>query len=128
MKLEEIQAVSVGSDIYVLGCAEQPGTMVKFCTAVYMWSTVAPLPELILEPLVCIVGSHMYAFGGLNSHEDEQGSMFKYDTVTAVWSTLAPMPQVCGIHCVSLADGRVYILRGGGSGQEGLCFDPVTDT
>jgi hypothetical protein len=51
--------------VYVLGgYGDEAATVLKFDTREETWSTVAFLPDSIIEPAVCSVGSDMYVFGG----------------------------------------------------------------
>jgi N-acetylneuraminic acid mutarotase len=122
-------AVTVGSDLYVLGGkldGMATSSTLKFDSTQGVWNEVTSMPARRSAFAACAVGSDIYVFGGSCGPANVQPSVFKYDTVANVWDTLAPMPHSYFNNSASVLDGLVYIVGGGGTGQEVLRFDPAS--
>jgi N-acetylneuraminic acid mutarotase len=132
-------ACTVGDSMYVLGGYEEIAeeeernlsTVLKLDSQLQTWIEVAPMPAKHFAAGVCVVGSDIYIFGGLNYDGEATSTSFRYSTETYTWVTLVPMPKAkCG-HSVCVLDGLIYVM--GGDDTTGILgsvhrFDPAANS
>jgi N-acetylneuraminic acid mutarotase len=115
-------ACVVGDAIYVLGgvvedeeagCGVQTiSTVMKFDTLKQTWSEVKSIPEAREASGMCVLGSSIYVFGGLDEDEMVTSTAYRFSTDTNVWSTLAPMPEAKWSLCACTLGGLMYLIGG----------------
>ncbi|KAK9823333.1 hypothetical protein WJX72_001997 [[Myrmecia] bisecta] len=130
---------AIGSRLYLFGghvwVKEKKGLQ-KFndlwCldTSTWEWTLVdtpadsaSPSPRDFAS-LVCLEGSRLLLFGGLDSHEKRQDDSWIFDAVTSTWTELKVAglkPKARYAHCMTRVDQRVLMF--GGESNTGLVAD-----
>jgi N-acetylneuraminic acid mutarotase len=86
------------------------------------WTTVAPLPLAVAEPMVAAVDGKLYAMGGEPDNLMAGDFVHEYDPATNTWTTRNIMPVGCWSAAVAVQDDRIFIAGGSGAG---MTFDAL---
>lgn len=130
-----MEAVGIGSKIYVVGGSSGPGAPVatneEFDTISKTWTTKAPLPSERTDFAMTAFDGKVYVAGGNTNGNFNRTTLEVYDPATNIWSTLAPMPTGRSEFCLVEAGGKIYAI-GGNAGAGPLTvveeYDPVANS
>ncbi|WP_347987774.1 kelch repeat-containing protein [Methylomonas sp. AM2-LC] len=116
--LDHSAAVSLGTDVYVIGGLERAETGItsnevfKFSLTQNKWERVSSLPESLGAVSAVVIGHTIHVFGGLNTN-GPSASHYLYNIDRDEWSKAENMPTPN--HHMAIATDGVRIFLTGGS-------------
>lgn len=94
------------------------------------WTSLPSVATKRSHLAAAVLGSRLYAFGGMNDEKKTLDSAEAFDLTTGAWVTLPPMMCCRSEFCVAVLDDKLFAI-GGATGQgehtaSAEVFDPAT--
>jgi N-acetylneuraminic acid mutarotase len=136
----ELQAVTVGGKIYVIGgnvrmtkdgeMATLPTTGISqvYDPASDSWRDIAPMPRGSTHNGIATLDGTIFIAGGFaaRAHSEPTDRFYDYDTATDQWRELAPLSSPRGAPALISLNGKVHIV-GGRNGPAAIATHEVYD-
>lgn len=92
------------------------------------WTIKQEMPSSRSYPLAVGAGGKIFVFGGAGADAHSHWTVFRtfeeYDPATGNWTTREPVPEVFSVRAVAEANGKIYCVGSGPTGE----YDPIFDT
>ncbi|HEY7678403.1 MAG TPA: kelch repeat-containing protein, partial [Candidatus Methylomirabilis sp.] len=121
---EELAGAGAGGKLYVfLGIKpvwRPMGLVYEYDPATNAWTKKKPMPLASHHTAVTEMNGKIYLFGGFVLPESGPpawvpiGDSWEYDPASDSWRALAPMPTKRGAASAAAANGKLYVIGGGG--------------
>ena len=127
-------AAAIGAKIYVAGGMYPVGNqnivtdkVEVFDTATRTWSSIASLPQPLLQPGVTALGAKLYVIGGLNAGFSALKTTYVFDTANPAlgWVQKADLPAARAYAGARASGSTIYILGGFTSASYGSETDTM---
>lgn len=133
--LTAASAVSVGTDVFLIGGQQFDGTINDelhvYDSVAHTWQTVASKPEPVTSSAAVALDGLIFVIGGEMSDGEASDIVEVYSPSDDVWGTTAAMPHPIS-DGLAMTDGtQIYHLGGRNSGQtiaDVYIFDPFDPT
>ena len=117
-------AVTIGTDIYLLGGANSGTYNYKYDTLTNSYTQLKDIPYQFYNGSAVAIGTNIYLLGG----SDYKTYNYKYDTLTDTYTQLRNIPYNFFVGSAVAIGTDIYLLGGQGYKTYNYKYDTLTDT